>query len=648
MTATLLLAATGSVAMAQTAYYPAAMGRLPEALVAMPTGTTSVSLVVDASLAHPRATVWQAEHLLTRASTLAPDATPHDEFDVEGGGTSFTQMPLTDADGRQLWFADIVVLDAADGTPASPVSLTVGIDRNRDGHASWDELLCRAVNRRGEARCHVDLRGLVAESLWILTRREDGVIDDVFLQTRITGARFSVNAGKTIALSPFPDSLEVALPETVTTGTSFAAQIHHRALATDPAGVPLGGLLISDSAGAGAIAVPLRFSFTEVVQSGQAYSLTPYETHWGRPWTTVLLQPGERRTGLYVDNPNGSELLVKADHLLGVDVHVAYQPFAESRVDSTPQHWSDTIPEIAVLRQGTLVTTVMGDNALMICAFCSHSRRLLPGRYFIMPVNKTNRPMTVRIKVAISRMADENPPRNFRAVSGNYFNPQRQGDGVFVDAVHNDAIGVFYTFGEDGRPVWYSMAGTSPIGYVWTGTLYEQDRGTRAAGRFVMVADLAMPNHLIFSWNIRGKAGSNRLVLAARSACAPLDSLAAPLSGHWYAPGNPGWGMNVQGVGDATVLGAYFYDAEGRPRWAIGTSVDPGSVKSFAMQQVLGACPSCVYSSPTVTPIGEWTVDFASPAEGLSRPSVQFVAPLRGGFSRPQAVERATNMLSCR
>ncbi|UXI67031.1 hypothetical protein [Tahibacter amnicola] len=647
----LVLSLAAAVATAETVHYPASLADMPTARIPYPAGAAGTVLQSTHSISRPRAEMWRMEEKLSETYNLPIDPTPDNPLDLgNAGGSRIVGWALTEPGGAQHWFADVYLQGGALPDPETRFEVLVVVDKNGDNRITGDEVLCHARNTGITAHCRVDLRAFPARNLNILTRLHSHTQSTFPLVMTARTARFASSGGVVRAMATLPADTRVVLPDAITAHTPFSATFHHYSRLGQYPETRFGGVLITDQSQSSATAqvVPMNFSIEEVAPVGRPFAMAA-----GRllpqlltAQTAVTLQPGESHPQLYVDNSDQDYLVVQASTLEGVDVHVWRDLLPQSAVDSTRIQAPTGDHLVTVLRKG-MSSSDGGPNSTSICSVhCEISRGVGAGRYFITPVNTSDRPVMVRLGVSLRRTLGADPGTGLGVPSGNYYNPLRSGDGVFIDTVDGTPNGVFYTFDEAGLPTWYSLSGTSPLRFVWQGTIYDQANGTRAVGRFSMVKD-ALKDELVFSWSIGDTSGSNRLVLAARSGCAGVNGVPAQVSGHWYAPDSPGWGMNVQGLGDTTVLGAYFYDAARKPRWAIGTSNDAGSTKTFALHQVTGACPTCAYVAPTVTPVGQWGVDFASATDARSRPSITFVAPLSGQFAQQQAVVRATSPVAC-
>lgn len=98
----------------------------------------------------------------------------------------------------------------------------------------------------------------------------------------------------------------------------------------------------------------------------------------------------------------------------------------------------------------------------------------------------------------------------------------------------------------------------------------------------------------------------------------------ALLSGAWYDPADPGWGLMTHAYSDAngvtqTFRIAYFHDRSGHPRWAF--SLSPGDaltqVQTFYTPYV--ECTHCSLSPPLTIAVGNATLTLSEPLVAADR-----------------------------
>jgi hypothetical protein len=122
------------------------------------------------------------------------------------------------------------------------------------------------------------------------------------------------------------------------------------------------------------------------------------------------------------------------------------------------------------------------------------------------------------------------------------------------------------------------------------------------------------------------------------------------LSGHWYSPGAPGWGINLLGLGPNTAAGLYTYDDAGAPRWLFGTFASTAQGYAGSLFQQQGSCPTCAYAVHVAGPpeVGSARFDFNDDGTAHFTAQASFVGALHGEFhSEGEAIVRATDRNAC-
>src|SRR5205807_1465229 len=99
---------------------------------------------------------------------------------------------------------------------------------------------------------------------------------------------------------------------------------------------------------------------------------------------------------------------------------------------------------------------------------------------------------------------------------GAYFNPQRSGHGIFMNDAAGNRVLYWYTYLEDGTPVWYTAG--APVPDASTGTWIAQLLRVNWKGdvinTFGIVGDVLLTpinaTDFMFSWHLNGTSGSER------------------------------------------------------------------------------------------------------------------------------------------
>ncbi|WP_290891129.1 reprolysin-like metallopeptidase [Arenimonas sp.] len=238
--------------------------------------------------------------------------------------------------------------------------------------------------------------------------------------------------------------------------------------------------------------------------------------------------------------------------------------------------------------------------------------------------------------------------------SGQYYNPQRPGHGVFVDFAGDQWVAVWYTYREDGTPTWYySQAAAPGASGIWNAPLFRVGwNGSQTTSTVVgdLVVTPVSTNEMEFSYNLDGEAGSEPMFRLGGGSGCPV-SAAAPLdaTGHWYSPTLAGFGYSAQYEPTQEIYISYLYDAEGVARWLIGAKPWNEGVTNVPMEQLTGFCPTCGHMPTISRPTGTLTRTIGANADGkrgLTQVGVNapLLSPLTGSWNE----SRGTALLSAR
>jgi hypothetical protein len=234
---------------------------------------------------------------------------------------------------------------------------------------------------------------------------------------------------------------------------------------------------------------------------------------------------------------------------------------------------------------------------------------------------------------------------------GNYFNPQRNGHGIFLSQASGQQVIDWYTFREDGTPTWYLAQGPAPASGVgtWSADLYRVSwNGT--SGSPTRVGDVALTatsaDHAMFSWHLDGSSGSEAFELVAQPACVNAGA-SVNLSGEWFPPAQSGYGFDALVLPSQQFEAFYMYDASGNPRWVVGAKAPFAATSAIDMLQSTGFCPVCAYQALTTQPAGNMTVSYENGSSGELSTAITLNAPLSGTWNISQPISRLTGSATC-
>ena len=280
---------------------------------------------------------------------------------------------------------------------------------------------------------------------------------------------------------------------------------------------------------------------------------------------------------------------------------------------------------------------------------------LAPGRWnlvLVAPGTVGATPVLADVRVSYVH----SPISAIPAIAGQYFNPNRDGHGVFIDRAGSDWIGVWYAYREDGSPTFYYLQGAAPTTTApqFIGTVYRVSfNGATATVR--TIGDISFTptsaTGMTMSYNIDGESGSEPMVRLGGGGCPVFSGTPLAGTGHWFSPSLSGFGYSAQLEPTQEIYAAYLYDREGRPTWQLaqGAFQAGAATTSLGLRQYRGSCPLCGYRPTTSTSAGTLTRTFGPNADGQRgltnmRVNTTLGAPLVGTWLQ----DRPTTLLSTR
>jgi subtilisin family serine protease len=619
--------------------------------------TTNVMLNPVGLVALPQATfgttsLWPAQ---VTQMNLGVDPKPGDLYATfPGTGKQFVLFPITwdftdffggippPAQARAL----IVEITAS---TASSAILYAGVDYNGDGQPEFAEQTCSAPVSAGSARCVVDLGGVAkqtATNAWALVDIPQGT----------TGTTYSVTvSGGTpyVGVPPVPPGADFSFGQLIVTGPG-----HVPAGASIPLRLTAGTVVAPVAPGRyyGAVtidAIPgvsnigqvgiVPFSLTRASGNDDvADALEPNATR------TLSLAPGETLAHQFIDVAGQSTLLVNTRYVDG-SPNTAPVNFRVTRADFPPPSASPQIAGAPGAGSGDAQWSLGGTTTVK-----SVTVPVNAGRWYVVASNAGSTSADIYLTAQTNLIQQVTPPR-----VGAFYNPQRSGHGTFMNQAGGQQALYWYTYLEDGTPVWYIAQAAAPASGsgTWTAPLGRVSWNGAAVGQVKIVGNVILTpldaNNYIFSWHLYGQSGSEHFVLLGADQCVSFNGGQADFTGQWYAPTQSGYGMDVLAIPDNPAGASfqfdafYFYDALGQPRWAAGTSSPFGPQSAVTMSQISGFCPLCAAVKTTTKPIGTLNVNFSNGTQGSYSTSLNLLSPLSGSWNINQPIVRLTGSAAC-
>lgn len=252
-------------------------------------------------------------------------------------------------------------------------------------------------------------------------------------------------------------------------------------------------------------------------------------------------------------------------------------------------------------------------------------------------------------------------------ITGNWYDRRRAGHGIDLQRYRRDPAGdiyfiVFYTYDQGGTPEWFQgLARLNgdvllPIADA-NGRTLTRVRGTgQGTPDYVPSGDYSIdfrrtaacktddrtdaPALAAMQWSIGGQSA----IWCLEPAVEPARHATPNYTGHWYAPSDTGWGMEVTAIADGDgpptlVAFLYYLDSSGKPRWASALSRDFVSGQTLTVYEAdNGYCRTCAApTTRTQAPIGRMSLTLTAatreePASGTNRADIE-ITPPGGGSS---------------
>lgn len=500
---------------------------------------------------------WAGQQVRTLPMPL--DVSPSNPWN-DGGTIPFSQSASVGPGGA------VHVQARLSATAGADVDLYMGIDTNRDGRASVDEIGCASLSRSGADVCTLRATGLAVSSVryWIVVHGVSGRGD-----FRLETVDLSVT------------STPNALAATAAAAAEASGELEVRAIWNDPTLLPgetREGLIVlrdGDGRRLGETVVKVQRSTGDATP----YAMLPFESY------RFALAPEGTLEQLYIDVPPGIQRLsVDIETQSNVALRAAALPvLVPSAAVPTVARAPASTPDQPRVTVGSGLATLEVD-------------RPAPGRWFIVPANRS--PIRSEIVLRPRFTAAALAPVRW----GGYFNPSRAGSGILVYPAGNDAAALWYTYDDSGQPTWYYLQGPrTTVAYGWSGRLY-RSAWFGSTNRLVDVGRASlMPDGtggVTFSYSIDGTSGSEALAFFG-GGCPTFGGAPLNVSGHWFNPARAGSGFSVQMFPNYEFYLLFVYDQRGLPRFLVAEANGVGAAsRDLVLQQTRGSCPLCAYAAP--------------------------------------------------
>jgi len=227
--------------------------------------------------------------------------------------------------------------------------------------------------------------------------------------------------------------------------------------------------------------------------------------------------------------------------------------------------------------------------------------------------------------------ASTDPPVNpVFPKQGLWWDPARSGHGIDIQFDGANLIAVWYTYHDDGTPTWYLASGPF-TGTSWSSRLdtYTWDESKATATPVGSITfQFNDATHANLSWDINGISGREPFEFFVIS----NDPTVNDYTGVWFEPAKPGYGLSVSTQGNREFSVLYFYDDQGKPRWALGVN-DNHAITYSLDQYTQGFCPVCTQTTPVAKMLGTISREFSSQSSGTLSVDFNLAEPLSGAWT---------------
>jgi subtilisin family serine protease len=609
------------------------------------------SIQINGLAALPQATFTPTNLVPATASsmTLGVDSKSNDVYSTfPGTGKQFVLFanPSTSGvDAGQTGSAFIVEVAASNAVEAD---LYAGIDYNGDGQPSYAEQQCAKSSMSGSAaRCVIDLRNAGPVNVWALVdipQNNPAGTYAVALNSGIPSVNYVIPGG-------VRGGFGVVGPGHANAQTGFPLRLSWGSPGGYPAVMPgtrYYGAVLIDPLNGGSFASLGQAGFVPFALTRSAGSDDVADALEPNATRTVSLAAGETLAHQFIDVAGQATLLVDTSYVTGSSNRGAVN-FRLTRADFPA---SSSAAQIAAAPAAT-----SSDAQWSLGGATTSKSVTVPvnaGRWYVVATNADSNGADITLKLTTNLIQSVAP-----VAVGSYYNPQRSGHGTFMNRAGGQQAMFWYTYLEDGTPVWYQAQAAAPAAGsgAWTAPLGRISWNGSTVGQVAIVGDVTLTpvdaNGHMFSWHLFGQAGSERFVLLGADECVPFNGAPADFTGQWYAPTQSGYGMDVLAIPDSAAGASfqfdafYFYDALGQPRWAAGSSSPFQAQTQLSLNQIGGFCPLCAAVQTTPRPIGTLNANFSSASQGSYSASLNLLPPLSGSWNINQPIVRLTGSPTC-
>ena len=504
---------------------------------------------------------------------------------------------------RNLWTSPMTLPSVSVDTPrtvlvhlrgesGSDLDLHVAYDSNDDGVFDDAEMLCVPGSTGPVETCVVRFTQRASGP----SRLSVGVVN-----AGATAAAYRMFRAGIAGVGSFTGGA-ATMPTRIGEGEAFPLRLSWRHEAGPDGAQPIvGQLILRNADGASLGEVPVVLDWIDPRESVSPFNLNnvdpsilaPLPLVRGQPYRLRVPRTSLARDRVFVDVPAGTgSLTIELAPISGVTIDPVEVYLA--RGDASAGAPGLSAVAAAPPRSAAVVTATVGRVAPTTLVVADPA----PGRWYVVLAGGTTgfpgwQALSVTADVVLRTPAPQIRP-------GGYFHPARSGHGMFVYPAGGDWAGLWYTYTQDGAPVWYYLQAPAPgANGIWTAPIYRS--GWNGSRNHLTVVGQATTTPTAadafqFTYVLDGETGSEPFSSFGRG-CPSIGGRVVDASGHWFDPARAGSGYSVQMLPNYEFHAVFGYSARGVPRFLIAEQGGVGAAQAtLPLQQLRGFCPLCVRS----------------------------------------------------
>jgi subtilisin family serine protease len=502
---------------------------------------------------------------------------------------------------------------------AFDLDLFVGLDANDDGIAQASEELCASTSPTEIELC--DLFTPVEGNYWIIVQNWTANLDpdEVTLVSAVVGKNTNSPLAATgDGIVPAGEAQKIRLSwdnVNAVPGTELIGAVGIGTRRESPNNIGI---------------VPVSFTKTGVADAETLVLMNGFSRG-------LTLNAGGTHDRSFIDVPPGTDSLTIA--VSGADSAQSENLSIELYRTDFDDAFAEAPHATAANTSGNPLASASGANGNGP-SLTVNGGDLAPGRWYVVLKNNSGSASAVEVKADLGFVGSPAP------IWFGLWEPSSRANthsGIDFNSTGGYRAMLWYTYDEDGSPVWYQASSVAPDGNVFAARMYRYTNdGTLQhpipVGH-VSITTLG-ENDSIFSFVLFGQDGSDRMGALVSPSCPTVDGSKKSYDGLWSTP-EIGLG-GASGFANATsqAFVHYIYDDSGSPVWLTTAAFDGATEMSFL--QWTGYCVVCNGTEPSYETVGVFERTFADESNLTWTVDYQLASPISGSINRTDVTEKLT------